>query len=134
MTSSLGRHCLVELYDCPLDRIDDVDHVLRCVREAAIVAGATLLGEQWHRFEPHGVTAVALLAESHISVHTWPEHRYAAVDVFTCGTTTDPVAAGRHLVAALGAVRHELRLVDRGHPQPVPTLRPAAAAPRIEVP
>lgn len=132
--TSLGRHCLVELYDCPLDRIDDVEHVLRCVREAAIVAGATLLAEQSHRFEPHGVTAVALLAESHISVHTWPEHRYAAVDVFTCGTTTDPAAAGRYLVTALGAVRHELRLVDRGHPHLTTPHRPVAAVPRLEVP
>lgn len=112
--TALGRHCLVELYDCPRELLDDAEHVLAGVRQAAQRANATILGERVHRFEPHGVTAIALLAESHISVHTWPEHCYAAVDVFTCGTQTDPVAAGMHLVAALRAERHELRLVERG--------------------
>ena len=112
--TALGRHCLVELYECPRERLDDAELVLAGVREAARRARATLLEERVHRFEPHGVTAIALLAESHISVHTWPEHGYAAVDVFTCGTQTDPVAAGMHLVAVLCARRPELRLVERG--------------------
>ena len=120
--SPLGSHFILEMYDCPPDRLDDAEHVLESLRTAARAARSTLLHESHHRFEPQGVTALALLAESHISVHTWPELGYAAADVFTCGSHTRPEAACQVLVSSLGADRHEIRKLTRGER---PALRPA---------
>ena len=118
----------MEMYDCPADRLDDVACVLQALRTAAKHARSTLLSERHHRFEPQGVTAIALLAESHISIHTWPELGYAAADVFTCGAHTDPAAACQTLVQLLGAERHDLRKLSRGElPRVRPVRVPAAA-------
>ena len=75
---------------------------------------STLLQLVSHQFEPQGVTALALLAESHMSIHTWPENGYAAIDVFTCGRTATPEAACAFLVEQFGAARHRLKVLSRG--------------------
>jgi S-adenosylmethionine decarboxylase len=72
------------------------------------------MGEVTHQFEPHGVTALGLLAESHISIHTWPEYGYAACDVFTCGQTANPQQACQYLVCVFRAARHSLTKMVRG--------------------
>lgn len=113
------------MYDCPPAVIDDPEAVQSAMRDAARAAKATLLGEIAHRFTPQGVTALGLLAESHISVHTWPELGYAAADIFTCGERCLPEAACMLLVERLGAGRYELRRVERGVPSP--SVRPARA-------
>jgi len=117
----LGRHCLLELHGCPAALLDDVEHVRAAVRLAAERSASALLSELHHRFAPQGVTAVGLLAESHVSVHTWPERGYVAVDVFTCGEHTRPREACLALVPHFGASHHELRELDRGlSPPPRP--------------
>lgn len=120
--ASVGSHCILELHGCPPTLLDDKDAILDAIRRAAKLAKSTLLNEVAHRFEPQGVTALGLLAESHISVHTWPEIGYAACDVFTCGEEAEPEQACQHLVEALEADRYELRRVPRGH----------EAVPRVE--
>jgi S-adenosylmethionine decarboxylase len=105
-----------------------VELVLGALRAAAAAAGSTLLAESHHRFEPCGLTAIGLLAESHVAIHTWPELGYAAADVFTCGEHTDPEAACRHLIAALGAARHQLEILHRGEVPPGARRPPAPAA------
>ena len=82
---ALGQHLLIELYGCEPRVLDEVDVVRDTMLGAADLVGATVLGVTEHRFEPHGVSVVVVIAESHVSIHTWPEYRYAAVDVFTCG-------------------------------------------------
>jgi S-adenosylmethionine decarboxylase len=80
-----GVHLIVDLYDA--ERLDDVDHIENALRRAVAAANATLLHVHLHHFEPNGgVSGVAVLAESHISIHTWPEAGYAALDVFMCGS------------------------------------------------
>ena len=111
---SAGISCLVELYDCPPELLDDECFIEAKIREAVEIARATLLEQSTKRFHPQGVTAFALLAESHISIHTWPELRYAAIDVFTCGEHTMPERAFRHLAEALQAGRHTVQRVERG--------------------
>ena len=101
-TDMVGKHCILELYDCDSSR-----------------AGATLLNLITHRFEPQGVTGLALLAESHISIHTWPESGYAAVDVFTCGDHTMPERACAVLSEELGSTRQNLRSFRRRTPSTV---------------
>ena len=122
----VGSHFIVELYGCPERLIDDLDHVVRSVREAVVQSNSTLLQDVSHRFHPQGVTAIALLAESHISVHTWPEHGYVAADAFTCGDTASPEKACEYFVGAFQAERHLLRKIERG---PVLDARPGAEAP-----
>ena len=94
--------------------LDDERAIVEAIREAAQQAGSILLHEVAHRFDHQGVTALALLSESHISVHTWPELGYAACDVFMCGERALPERACEHLARALGAQRHELRTFLRG--------------------
>jgi S-adenosylmethionine decarboxylase len=111
---SAGISYLVELFDCPSTILDDEILIERAIREAARRASATLLHQESRRFEPQGVTAFALLAESHISIHTWPELGYAAVDIFTCGSRAMPQNACSYLATALQAGHHSVRRMDRG--------------------
>lgn len=93
-----GRHLLIDLWRA--SRLDDLDHIEETLRRAVEAAGATLLRIDLHRFtETNGVSGVALLAESHMSIHTWPECGYAALDVFVCGDC-DPYLALPVLKAA----------------------------------
>jgi S-adenosylmethionine decarboxylase len=115
---TIGSHWILEMYECPPAVIDDLEHVRGALREAAKAARSTLLHEAAHAFAPQGVTALGLLAESHISVHTWPELGYAAADVFTCGEHATPKAACEQLAAALKAGRWELRHIERGAAAP----------------
>lgn len=109
-----GTHCLVELYDCPPDLLNDEEAVKQALRDAVRHGFADLLAEVSHRFTPQGITALGLLAESHISIHTWPEHGYAAADVFTCGERANAETACLSLVKALRAGRHAFLKLTRG--------------------
>jgi S-adenosylmethionine decarboxylase len=109
----VGMHCILELYDCPANLLNDLEFIQQTLRTAAEKACSTLLGEVAHQFNPHGVTALALLAESHISVHTWPELGYVAADVFTCGTHTQPETACAFMITAFQAEHHCLYSLPR---------------------
>ena len=111
---ALGRHLLLELKICNEEVLDDLDFLRECLNEAAIQSGATVVGESFYHFSPHGVSGVVNIAESHIAVHTWPEYRYAAVDVFTCGNSVDPEKAAQLIREKLGAQSHSLIELRRG--------------------
>ena len=109
-----GRHLLAELHGC--SGLSEIDRVERALTEAAASAGATLLEVRLHGFGPgHGVTGVALLAESHISIHTWPEHGYAAVDIFLCAPRHDLDAALSVIARTFTAARVDSNVVGRGY-------------------
>lgn len=80
-----GRHLIAELYDCDQTSLTDSSRINVLLQRAAKTAGVRVLDTLVHSFPGGGVTGLCLLAESHLSIHTWPEHRYAAVDMFTCG-------------------------------------------------
>lgn len=105
---------MLELFGCPVEKLDDPIFVRDALRNAAGVSRSSLLKEVSHRFAPQGVTALGLLAESHISIHTWPEHGYAAADIFTCGKTAEPEKACQYLVDVFEARRHSMRKLARG--------------------
>ncbi len=86
---ALGRHLTFEFYDCDPDILADSSRVEKIFVNAAKESGATVLGSSFHAFEPQGVSGFVVIAESHFSVHAWPEHDYAAVDIFTCGESID---------------------------------------------
>ncbi|RLF29149.1 MAG: spermidine synthase [Thermoplasmata archaeon] len=87
---ALGRHVIVEFYDCSPSILNDVTHIEKSMVEAAKKAGATVINSTFHHFSPYGVSGVVVIEESHLSIHTWPEYRYASVDVFTCGESINP--------------------------------------------
>ncbi len=112
-----SKHLLLELYNCDFEKLND-ESFLRCtLNRAAKLANATVLNLISNKFEPQGVTAIALLAESHISIHTWPESNYSAVDIFTCGQNMLPELASQHLIEALKAGEHSLRVIQRNPPE-----------------
>ena len=87
---ALGRQILVEFYDCNEARLNDAHFIEQAVLGATREARATIISLNFHTFSPFGVSGVVVIAESHVAIHTWPEYRYAAVDIFTCGETIDP--------------------------------------------
>ena len=112
--NALGRHLLLELKMCNEEVLDDLNFLKDCLNEAAIQSGATVVGESFYHFSPCGVSGVVNIAESHIAIHTWPEHRYAALDVFTCGNDVDPEKAARWITEKLEAQSHSLIELRRG--------------------
>ena len=121
-TTPRSTHCILELHGCPTDLLNDHGFVRESVAQASKEGLSTLLELSSHKFDPQGVTVVGLLAESHISIHTWPECGYAAADVFTCGDTADPQRACQYLVERFRAASHQLLTVPRGqyHQPPRP--------------
>ena len=114
-----SKHLLLELYGCDCEKLND-ESFLRCLlNRAAKLAKATVLNLISNKFEPQGVTAIVLLAESHISIHTWPESNYSAVDIFTCGQNMIPELASQYLIETLKAEEHFLRVIKRNPPSTV---------------
>ena len=118
-TDMVRKHCILELYSCDPAKLDDEAFLRTAITNAAKRAGATLLNLITPRFDPQGVTGLALLAESHISIHTWPESGYAAVDVFTCGDHTMPERACIVLSEELAAAHYKLKSFRRETPASV---------------
>lgn len=87
---ALGRQLLIELYDCDPKAISEVQRVQETMIAAARSTRARIVDVVFHTFNPQGVSGVVVIAESHLAVHTWPEHGFASVDIFTCGTGVDP--------------------------------------------
>lgn len=115
---TLGRHVIAELDGCQPTVLSDSTRIRLWLREAARAAGATLITDEVFDFRNGGVSGFALLAESHVSIHTWPEHGYAAVDIYTCGLNTRPEVACHYLASHLGAQRLAMSSIDRGRPVP----------------
>ena len=114
-----SKHLLLELYRCDHEKLND-ESFLRCtLNRAAKLSKAKVLNLISNKFEPQGVTAIALLAESHISIHTWPESNYSAVDIFTCGQNMTPELASKYLIGVLKAEEHFLRVIQRNPPPAV---------------
>ena len=111
---SLGRHLLLELYDCSSEVLNSLETVKTALVEAARRAEATIVDVVFHEFNPFGISGVVVIAESHLSIHTWPEYRYAAVDIFSCGTTLKPTEAAAYLVEQFGASRASCVEIKRG--------------------
>ncbi len=97
---ALGRQILVEFYDCNSEKINDVSFIESAFLEATRASQATVISHNFHKFSPYGVSGVVVIAESHVSIHSWPEYNYAAVDIFTCGDTIDPWVIQEHLKEA----------------------------------
>ena len=112
--NALGKHLLLELKGCEKEGLNDLVFLKSVLLEAAEKSGATVLGESFHPFHPQGVSGVVVIAESHLSIHTWPEYDYAAADIFTCGDSVQPEKAAQILIERLGASSHSIVEIQRG--------------------
>ncbi|MEE9199052.1 MAG: adenosylmethionine decarboxylase [Dehalococcoidia bacterium] len=110
----LGTHILLDLKDCDREILNDLSLVRDALISAAQQMGAKILGESFHKFDPQGVTGVLPIAESHLCIHTWPEHGYAAVDVFTCSQSIDAHRIAEHLIGKLKSKDPFIIEVKRG--------------------
>lgn len=112
----LGRHLLAELVDCELSLLIEKNRLEAAMVEAARKSGATVVETVFHQYNPQGLSGIVVIAESHLSIHTWPEYGYAAVDCFTCGSNVDPNVALNHIKEALGCKSMQVRDMHRGMP------------------
>lgn len=119
--SVLGTHLLIEFEGCDPDTLDSVAAIQAHLTTAALRAHATIVSHTFHHFSPHGVTGVVVIEESHLSIHTWPEYRYAAVDIFTCGDTLSPWEAYTYLSSVLQAQSYQVQVINRGTTMKTPT-------------
>ncbi len=111
----LGRQILVDLYDCKPECLNQIEVVKRLLIDVAEAINVNVIDSAFHQFAPCGVSGVLVISESHISIHTWPEFRYAAVDVFTCGDKISPAKIQAEISDRFGAKRSEKQSVHRGH-------------------
>lgn len=110
----LGRHILVEYYNCDKEILNNTELVEKYMNEAAIKSKATIVQSCFHTFNPWGVSGAVIIQESHLTIHTWPEYGYAAVDLFTCGDKVNPWVGFEYLEEVLKSERSESMEVSRG--------------------
>ncbi len=112
--SSLGLHFLVDLHGVAPSLLNDIEVLNEVLVNAIKTGGATVVDSKFNKFEPQGVSGVVIIAESHVTCHTWPEIEFAAVDVFTCGDPKIGQSVCREIIAALSPVNHNIKQIKRG--------------------
>ncbi|WP_054861430.1 adenosylmethionine decarboxylase [Gracilibacillus sp. JCM 18860] len=112
---TMGRHVIAELWNCNLDILNDLDRLEKTFVNAALKAGAEIREVAFHKFAPFGgVSGVVIISESHLTIHSFPEHGYASIDVYTCGDIIDPHIAVKFIEEKLEAKTVEKLEVPRG--------------------
>jgi len=114
MAKTLGLHILADLYGVEADKIDRVEDIRELLEGAVKYANLTKISSHYYQFQPHGATGVVLLAESHLSIHTWPEHGLATVDVYTCGDPSKAYKAMDYIITQLNPKRVDKQVHERG--------------------
>ena len=110
----LGKHLIIDLFDCDCRIISDLKAVEKHLIEAVRLSGATIIKPFFHLFQPNGVSGLVVVAESHFSIHTWPEYGYSALDIFTCGDRIDSKEALNYLKKHLKARNSSTMELQRG--------------------
>ncbi len=111
---TIGHHYIVEASGCNPEIISNVTKVQKILLQAAEISGVTVFSSSFNVFPPNGVSGVVVIAESHISIHTWPEKGYVALDIYTCGGTGDPEEATIWAVEQFGATHYHISELTRG--------------------
>jgi S-adenosylmethionine decarboxylase len=111
---SLGKHLIIEFFQCDRTILNELKTLENLLLAAVELSGATVIQPCFHQFSPHGITGVVVVAESHFSVHTWPEYGYCALDIFTCGDNVDGRKALNYLKENLRAANTSVMEVKRG--------------------
>ncbi|MDC3415736.1 adenosylmethionine decarboxylase [Aquibacillus salsiterrae] len=111
---TMGRHVIAEMWDCNIDTLNDMGLIEQIFVNAALKAGAEIREVAFHKFAPYGVSGVVIISESHLTIHSFPEHGYASIDVYTCGDILDPNVATDFIAEALESKTCEKVEVPRG--------------------
>lgn len=109
----LGNHFIAEFHSCDPSILDDLEQIDKIMNSAAAISGATIVRPFFHRFSPHGISGIIVVAESHFTIHTWPEHSYAAVDIFSCGTLKYCDALS-YIKSSIKAAKYHVFKIRRG--------------------
>ncbi len=112
----LGHHLIVEYSECDKNVLNDARLVEKHMNEAVRQSGATIIRSVFHKYSPHGVSGVVVIAESHFAIHTWPEYCYAALDFFTCGRAVNPYKAHEYMKKMLASTKVSVTELQRGIP------------------
>ena len=123
--NTLGRHILVEYYNCNKETLSNYEEIGELMNKAAELSGATVVTSAFHHFNPWGVSGAVIISESHLTIHTWPEFGYAAVDLFTCGDKVNPWIGFDFLEKSLQAEKSESYELSR--PATTGRVRPGCA-------
>ncbi|MFT4415131.1 adenosylmethionine decarboxylase [Fredinandcohnia humi] len=110
---TMGRHVISELWGCDFEKLNDMEGIEQTFVQAALKSGAEIREVAFHKFAPQGVSGVVIISESHLTIHSFPEHGYASIDVYTCGDL-DPNIAADYIAEALGAQTRENIELPRG--------------------
>jgi S-adenosylmethionine decarboxylase len=110
---TMGRHVISELWGCDFEKLNDVVQIEQIFVGAALKSGAEIREVAFHKFAPQGVSGVVIISESHLTIHSFPEHGYASIDVYTCGDLNPNIAAD-YIAEALGAETRENIEIPRG--------------------
>jgi len=114
VSTHLGQHLLAEFFDCNANILNNPSLIETLMKEAALACGATIVQSCFHRFDPIGVSGVVVIAESHLTIHTWPELGYASIDLYTCGDQCDPALAFDYLHEHLMCANANYSRFNRG--------------------
>ncbi|AUS09878.1 adenosylmethionine decarboxylase [Laceyella sacchari] len=124
--STFGRHVAMDAWGVDFDLINDVAFLEHHMKEAAKACGATILSVQSQQFEPQGATVLVMLSESHLTIHTYPEKGFAALDCYTCGHTVDPMIAIKYMIDVLKPTQAFSKVLRRGV-GPIEVIQPDVA-------
>jgi S-adenosylmethionine decarboxylase proenzyme len=116
---ALGRHIIGDFYGCDRVLIDDASFVQKILLDVVGRSGATIINHTFHKFSPQGVTGVVVIAESHVAIHSWPEHGFLALDIFSCTERINDRFILQEVALAFKAARSECCRLERGHQQGV---------------
>lgn len=111
---TMGRHVISELWECDVNKLNNIEYIEKVFVDAALHAGAEVREVAFHKFAPQGVSGVVIISESHLTIHSFPEHGYASIDVYTCGDRIDPNVAAEYIAQALDAGISEKMELPRG--------------------
>jgi S-adenosylmethionine decarboxylase len=114
---SFGISILSEFYGVSFNKLDNLEFIKEIMEVSCVKSNMTCLGVHSKKFEPQGISCLLFLEESHISIHTWPEHSSACIDVFTCGTTAEPLKAIEYLVSKLEPTMYKTKIIERKNEQ-----------------
>ena len=129
--AAVGWQYVADLHGCATPNLDDIDWVRGIMLQAAMRAGASVIGHQFHHFEPHGISGVVVIAESHLAIHIWPERNYAAIDLFTCSSRLRSEHAVAWIAENFGARQTKIVNIERGPAPAAPDALDCLAFPAI---
>lgn len=110
----VGKHAIADIYMCNCPNMDNINYVKKLIFKSAKEANLTVVNSQFHKFNPIGISGVLILAESHLTIHTWPEYNYIAIDIFTCGQNINPSKACEKIAKNFKSNNYDIKEFERG--------------------